>query len=313
MAPSADYRGCSALPARPCRQACRARGVRRTDPPPRRAGESRARGVGRPSTVKLSGITTLSVASLNTHCGFDSRGEPFDLASAVGKLDAAVICLQEVWHPAADGGTRSSGTEAADPVADAAKRLGAELHRAKLHTWPTLERIGIPQHSGPGDISIAVLSTVPVISYKVLELGVAAGDQVPRLAQVFMLQLPDGPVLRLVNTHLTYVGTSVLQLLRLLRGLHAEAAQASDHVPTIIIGDFNMPRFLASRAPGYTAVVRGRTWPAEQPLVQLDHVLTSPDVVRIDGTVLPPAGSDHLPIRALLRIPARVSSRAVNK
>ncbi len=63
-----------------------------------------------------------------------------------------------------------------------------------------------------------------------------------------------------------------------------------------------MPRQLARLAPGFAAAVRGRTWPAELPMVQLDHVLTSRQVRHAHGTVLPPAGSDHLPVRARLQI-----------
>jgi endonuclease/exonuclease/phosphatase family metal-dependent hydrolase len=36
-------------------------------------------------------------------------------------------------------------------------------------------------------------------------------------------------------------------------------------------------------------------------MIQLDHVLTSPQVASADAQVLVPLGSDHLPIRARLR------------
>jgi endonuclease/exonuclease/phosphatase family metal-dependent hydrolase len=75
--------------------------------------------------------------------------------------------------------------------------------------------------------------------------------------------------------------------------------------PTIIAGDLNMPRQAARLTPGYTAVVQGRTWPAELPIVQLDHVLAGRGIGILSGAVLPPAGSDHLPIRARVTVPGR--------
>ena len=274
------------------------------------------------------------MASLNLHGGVSSRGEPFDVKAAIRQLDAAVICLQETWLPASrDGppgqavrsadpdpsadamavagrasadrrgpgqyGSRRSGAEAqpgwhSDHIAAAAVELGAAVYRAPLGEGPSLASFGIPAESGPGQLSIAVLTTVAVTSYEVVELGQIAGDNVPRLAQVILLELPGRPALRLVNTHLTHRLASPLQLYRLWRHLDAEP------LPTIIAGDLNMPRFLASRLPGYFAVVNGRTWPADQPLVQLDHVLVSQDIGGMDGAVLPATGSDHLPIRAHL-------------
>ena len=64
-----------------------------------------------------------------------------------------------------------------------------------------------------------------------------------------------------------------------------------------------MPRLATLAAPGYRASVRGRTYPADRPWIQLDHLLfRSP--VRVSGAeVADPVGSDHLPIRAQLRVP----------
>ena len=87
-----------------------------------------------------------------------------------------------------------------------------------------------------------------------------------------------------------------MQLVRLTRLL------AASTVPTVIAGDLNMPGPVTGLAVGYTPAVNGRTFPAESPLLQLDHILTSRGVRARDGQVLPPAGSDHLPIRARLRV-----------
>jgi endonuclease/exonuclease/phosphatase family metal-dependent hydrolase len=72
--------------------------------------------------------------------------------------------------------------------------------------------------------------------------------------------------------------------------------------PTVIVGDLNLPGGAALFAPGYRPVVRGRTFPADRPLIQLDHMLIRGGVTASGGEVLAPAGSDHLPIRAQLSV-----------
>jgi endonuclease/exonuclease/phosphatase family metal-dependent hydrolase len=63
-----------------------------------------------------------------------------------------------------------------------------------------------------------------------------------------------------------------------------------------------MPGPVTGLAVGYAPAVNGRTFPADSPLLQLDHILTGRGVRARDGQVLPAAGSDHLPIRASLRV-----------
>jgi endonuclease/exonuclease/phosphatase family metal-dependent hydrolase len=70
----------------------------------------------------------------------------------------------------------------------------------------------------------------------------------------------------------------------------------------VITGDLNMPLPLTGLAAGYAPAVIGRTYSASRPTVQLDHVLADRRVIRCGGEVLAPAGSDHLPIRARLRL-----------
>jgi endonuclease/exonuclease/phosphatase family metal-dependent hydrolase len=175
-------------------------------------------------------------------------------------------------------------------------------------TRPSVAALGIRAESGPGELGIAVLTTLPVTGYEVLRLGVALADNIPRVAQVLSLQLTDGTVLRLVNTHLTHMLTGPLQLRLLRRRLRSDAMQPNQ-VPTIIAGDLNMPRLLAGRTIGYGAMVLGPTWPSDQPLIQLDHVLASRGISRLDGAVLAPTGSDHRPIRARLRVQPASSPR----
>jgi endonuclease/exonuclease/phosphatase family metal-dependent hydrolase len=227
----------------------------------------------------------MAVASLNMHGGVGTGGQPFDVGAAIRGLDADVVVLQETWCP-------ESGP---DPVAVAAASLGAELFRVPLRSAPSLRAIGIPADSGPGQSGLAVLCRHRVASYEVADLGQMRGDPVRRRAQILGIELPDHSMVRIVATHLTHRLVSPIQLARLIRYLGSS-------VPTVIAGDLNMPGVIASRVPSYTMAVRGRTWPAELPVAQLDHILAGPFFEPVAGTVLPTAGSDHLPVRARLRL-----------
>lgn len=250
----------------------------------------------------------MTVASLNLHGGVSSSGRPFSVTAALCQLDAAIICAQEAWKPSAanrpdearrghrtggsdrtsgshgDGSTGGAQQGVLDQLPYAAARLGMAVHRAVLCDRPA------------GELAIAVLTALPVAGYDVIELGTAPGDTIPRLAQVLLLELPDEGRLRLVHTHLTHRFVSPVQLARIQR-------QLKPGFPTIIVGDLNMPRIITARWPGYAELIRGRTFPAGRPLVQPDHVLASRGIQRVSGRVLPPAGSDHLPVRAEIRVP----------
>jgi len=230
--------------------------------------------------------TETILASLNTHGGRGADGRPYDLQAACRQFKADIIALQEVWCPR--GGP--------DAVADIAAALGTELLRADLLDDTDLRSVGIADETARGRWGLATLTTVPVTGYEVVDLGRIAGDATPRAAQLITMELPGHGPLRIANTHLTYRLLSPVQLLRLVRHL------AADDIPTVIAGDLNMPSPLTGLAAGYAPAVSGRTFPAHRPLLQLDHILASRRVARRGGEVLPPAGSDHLPVRARLRL-----------
>jgi len=230
--------------------------------------------------------TETILASLNTHGGRGADGRPYDLQAACRQFKADIIALQEVWCPR--GGP--------DAVADIAAALGTELLRADLLDDTDLRSVGIADETARGRWGLATLTTVPVTGYEVVDLGRIAGDATPRAAQLITMELPGHGPLRIANTHLTYRLLSPVQLLRLVRHL------AADDIPTVIAGDLNMPAPLTGLAAGYAPAVNGRTFPAHRPLLQLDHILASRRVARRGGEVLAPAGSDHLPVRARLRL-----------
>jgi endonuclease/exonuclease/phosphatase family metal-dependent hydrolase len=144
-----------------------------------------------------------------------------------------------------------------------------------------------------------VITTRPVLSYHVIDLGRAPGDAVPRAAQVLTVASPGGGPVRVVNTHLTHRLTSPVQLV-LLAGRLAAGSE-----PTVIAGDLNMPGPATLAASRYRRVLRAPTYPAHCPLIQLDHFLIGPGLHAESAEVLTGVGSDHLPIRAHLRLSDR--------
>ena len=226
------------------------------------------------------------LASLNTHGGRSAEGQPYDLAAACSQLRADVILLQEVWRPHGEP----------DPVAEIAAALGAQARHATLCSDTDLRSLGISTETTRGRWGLATLTRAPVTRCEVADLGRTPGDPIPRVAQLITLEIAGGGVIRVANTHLTHLLASPVQLIRLVRHL------ALADVPTVIAGDLNMPVPLTWLAAGYAPAVLGRTYPAHQPLVQLDHVLTDRRVARRGGDVLAAAGSDHRPIRARLRL-----------
>lgn len=229
----------------------------------------------------------ITLASLNLHGGLTARGAPFDVAGACHRLKADVITLQEAWRP----------DEQPDVVTAVAAELGAQVRYRGLARNTNRALLGVGTDTGSGTWGLAVLSLLPVTGYHEIELGQAPGDRISRAAQVITLTMPGGAALRVVNTHLTHRFTSPVQLAWLTRRLGQ-----GPQLPTVIAGDLNMPLSLTRAAAGYRATVRGRTYPASRPWIQLDHLLLRGPVRVSSAEVADPLGSDHLPIRAELQV-----------
>jgi endonuclease/exonuclease/phosphatase family metal-dependent hydrolase len=95
------------------------------------------------------------------------------------------------------------------------------------------------------------------------------------------------------------------------------ALTASWRGPTIIAGDFNMTPWslrqqglLASTGLRRHATLL-RSWPTDHqfrlfgPTFLIDNVLTTPDVKSVSVETGPHTGSDHLPVIARVKLPAR--------
>jgi endonuclease/exonuclease/phosphatase family metal-dependent hydrolase len=258
------------------------------------------------------------VASFNVHGGVDGLGRSFDVVAACRELDADLLVLQETWSP-------DAGEPLAHQVADALGYKVEELAMTRARLWPAPGgpagwgpalvqrgpyglRVGEakpgrrPERSklrGTGTVEhgtwgLAVLARVPLLSTALLDLGQLSRDPARRGAIAVEVDV-EGRALRVIGTHLSHLSHgSVVQLRELRRQVDAPGT------PAVLTGDMNMwgPP-LSALLPGWTRIVRGRTWPAWRPVAQLDHILVTAGVrILEEGRVVSVPGSDHLPVRA---------------
>lgn len=206
------------------------------------------------------------------------------LADAVTALDPDVLALQEV-----DRNQQRSGR--ADLTAIAAEAMGADHHRfvAALAGSPGATWTAATGREQPEDAAygIALLSRFEVTGWEVVRLPVLrtrvpvrfpgqvlptmVHDE-PRVAVAASVRTPSGD-LTVATTHLSFVrwwnGRQLAHLVRALSG----AAR-----PLLLTGDLNMDRQRAERISGLHALAAHATFPADDPVEQLDHVLADPRV-----------------------------------
>lgn len=265
---------------------------------------------------------TLRVATMNCLHGMDVRAgppPPVDaasmerLAGCLEMLDADIIALQEVDRRLA----RSSGIDQVEWLAGRLSMTG--------HFTPAL--LGNPDSRwvplrgddpGGGAYGVALLSRHPISRLRRLRLpgglGRRAGggvksrisvgsaghrpgwDYEPRVALRADIATPHG-CLAVTTTHLSYLPwRSLHQLVR--------AAQlAEDEDAAILIGDLNLPAWVVRHAlHGWAHGGGGPTYPASDPRVQLDHILTNGRIRVLDARAVGPMTSDHRPIVATVRM-----------
>ncbi|MCU1370921.1 MAG: metal-dependent hydrolase [Ilumatobacteraceae bacterium] len=235
-------------------------------------------------------MTTFSLTSFNARWGLTTDDEPFDLHAAVAGFDTDVVALQEVWEPD-DGG---SGLGAA------AEAMGYHLVHVPLSPSRVSPRPEITPDpaAAAGTWGVALLSRLPVRSTRIVDLGrmVERWDVADRYAILAEVAVGSTPV-TVTALHLSFALPNALAQLRRLGGY------LPGHRPSVVIGDCNLwGPMAATVVRGHRRAVRGRTWPAARPHSQLDHILVSPSIRVVSSAVLPPAGSDHLPVQAELEV-----------
>lgn len=235
-------------------------------------------------------MTTFSITSFNARWGMTTADVPFDVVAAVARFDTDLVSLQEVWHPA-DGGPE---------LLAAFGDLGYEV----VHV-PQSDSFVVPQPEitaspaeATGTWGVALLTRRPVLRTRVVELGrlVERWDVADRRAILVEVEV-DGQPTSITALHLSFALPNAAAQLRRLAGYLPRDR------PSVVAGDCNLWGPVAERLlTRHRRTVTGRTWPATRPHSQLDHVLVSPEVALVAGEVLAPAGSDHRPIRAVLRL-----------
>jgi endonuclease/exonuclease/phosphatase family metal-dependent hydrolase len=235
-------------------------------------------------------------ASYNIHkcVGSDRRFDPHRVQKVIGEIGADVIALQE-----------------------ADRRFG---DRAGLLDLDTLGRatglVPVPvanQHRGHGHHGNLVL---------VREGTVRGLHQInlpglePRGALVADLDLAVGPV-RVVAAHLGLLRHSRLMQ---VEALLAHVGDDTDR-PVVFMGDMNEWRrerrsALMRFPPGFGPIVGVPSFPAYFPVLALDRVLAQPgelvERVAAHDTPLARLASDHLPVKAVIRLDGTVPDNVVH-
>jgi endonuclease/exonuclease/phosphatase family metal-dependent hydrolase len=267
---------------------------------------------------------SLVVATFNLHAGVDGWGRPFDIEKAVGSLDADVIVLQEVWKPPATPSTAQSvasalGYEVFEQALATGRRAGP--HPQADHRWmrafdwrgnshaiyldsertlpPAVVRSTRFAQAETGSWGIAVITRLPVLSHKVIDLGMPPRDRTQRAALVVRVDVEGRPV-TVAGTHMTHLTYgSPKYFVRMNRTL----TDLTGDEPAVLAGDMNLwgpPTTMLLR--GWRRAVTGRTWPSWRPHSQIDHIFVKGPLAVTDGSVMPAGGSDHRAIRARLSL-----------
>lgn len=238
----------------------------------------------------------LTLASFNVHWGLGGRRDgfaPFDVVGACRTFEADVIVLQESWAP-------DDGTAQHDAVAAALgmRCVAVPLARSSIDTKPRLVARAGASSDGDGDWCLALLSRKPIRTTRTIELPQLPLDPSARVLLHAEIDV-DGTNLALVSTHFSHLEMGApLQTAALRRGLPPVDR------PAALVGDMNMWGWTVSAMTprGWRRAVHGKTWPAPKPRHQIDHLLVTPSVEVVRSEVLEDLGSDHLPIRARLRV-----------
>ena len=230
----------------------------------------------------------MRLLSYNIHKGIGGRDRRYRLERIIQVIEEEnpdLICLQEVDRHVA----RSRH--------DDQPRTLTDVFHATAHLYQLNVRL---KHGGYGNL---VLSRWPFRRHHQISLRLK--KRKPRGAQMAVVETPEGPI-HLVHWHLGLAERERHWQVRHLLG--HELYRASEHLPTLIVGDFNDWLNTLARGPfarhGFVQVTvprwRFRSFPAYWPVASLDKAFVRGAVeirhARIAHSRLARDASDHLPL-----------------
>lgn len=238
-------------------------------------------------------MTDLIVSSYNIHkaVGTDMRRDPTRTVQVIAEIGADIVALQEVDRRFGD----RKGV--LDPSA---------LQQATgLQPVTLTDRLGIRAQGWHGNLLLlrgADVENARAITLPGLE---------PRGAIVADIRIHGQP-LRIIAAHLGLLHQSRLLQARFL----SREIEGGDGRPTLVMGDFNewrlgagcslMPLRRELRAVKKSAQTIA-SFPAQMPILPLDRIIGCRQAdlsdLRVHDSALARKASDHLPIRAGLRLP----------
>ena len=248
-----------------------------------------------PSASASESARDFTVAAFNAHWGFGRygrfRGVRFDAAGIVRGFDADLVVVAESWRD-------EDGVGMLDALRDDGYHVDT-MALMPLSLRPRTrnsDRAAVPRD---GVWELAVCSRVPVLDRRLIPMGIVPTDA-PGLRHALALTVEiDGTRVEVIGLHVSskvWRLAPIRHLLTLKRGLTKGGAQ-------VLAGDFNFwgPP-IGALMRGWERPVRGRTYDSRHPHSQIDHVLVRGGIVGLSGEVLAATPSDHLPIRARLRL-----------
>ena len=233
---------------------------------------------------------SIKLLTYNVHSciGNDRKLDPGRIASVIAEAEADIVALQEVDVLR----RRTGGVDQAHAI--------ASLLKMQAHFHPALS-IAEEQY---GDAIITALPTGAIKAGALPSIGEARG------ALSVEILVGDRKLL-VVNTHLGLRGRErIAQMTTLLKSGWLRGP-SDEPVPSILCGDFNAipssatyrlaARSLADAQLVGSAAPRA-TFPSRYPLMRLDHIFVTEDLVVQRATVLQTrltrVASDHLPLLA---------------
>jgi endonuclease/exonuclease/phosphatase family metal-dependent hydrolase len=247
------------------------------------------------SQAKVDDGSGVLVASYNVHkcVGTDGRFDPERTFRVIHEIDADVIALQE-----------------------ADKRFGnreglLDLARLERETGLTLVPVSgnMRTHGWHGNVLLfrrGVVRDVHQINLPGLE---------PRGAVVAEIELEAGGVIRIIGAHFGLLRRSRTHQARMIQEIMATGGD----IPALLMGDLNewrlngrsaLSTFDAAFGPLPEAVP---SFPSRLPLLALDRMIANrSDIlspIMVHDTPLARLASDHLPIKAYIRLPSANRTR----